>query len=64
MGGYVLLFVGIFVGVMVSFSKIDESQLDAMNSKCAVNGGFEKAVVDFVRADVHCKDGAKFRLKD
>lgn len=64
MSEFIMLILGVFVGFMWSFTKVEPDQLDSINSSCKINKGIEKVIVDTFRTDVYCKDGAKFRIKD
>lgn len=55
---------GAVMGVIWTFITLDPTNIDNINSACAVNGGIEKAVVDIMGVRVYCKNGAKFTLED
>lgn len=55
---------GVVMGVVWTFITLNPTDIDNINSACAVNGGIEEAVVDIMSVRVYCKSGAKFTLED
>lgn len=62
MGYFAGLAIGLAMGIFMSFSNVDPTELSKFNNSCASNHGFDKATIQLSKTTVSCKDGAEFRL--
>lgn len=62
---FLMLGLGLFLGVIWSFSHVTENQWSQANNLCDSNGGLTRYVSNTVgEPQITCKNGAKFTLKE
>lgn len=59
----VMLLLGVFNGVINSWSTLSPDELSKMSTVCEANKGVEKVRIKILgNNEVFCKDGAEFKL--